>query len=78
LRHSFASQLAELGAPIIAIQQLLGHSDIKTTMRYAHLSPSVLNDTIKLLDQDELNSILGTIWAPKEMLHQKIEALREK
>ncbi len=50
LRHTFASHLAMAGAPIVAIQQLLGHSDIKTTMRYAHLSKSSLRDTVKLLE----------------------------
>jgi integrase len=50
LRHTFASHLAEAGASVKAIQELLGHSDIKTTMRYAHLSPLVIKDTIKLLE----------------------------
>jgi hypothetical protein len=44
------------GAPLSAIQQLLGHSDIQTTMKYAHLSPSTLRSTIKLLENDNENS----------------------
>lgn len=52
LRHTFASQLAMRGAPLPAIQQLLGHSSIHTTMRYAHLSPSTLDKTIMLLESD--------------------------
>ena len=51
LRHTFASRLAEKGVSIISIKELLGHSDIKTTMRYAHLSPIVLREAIKLLDE---------------------------
>ncbi|MCB9693533.1 MAG: site-specific integrase [Alphaproteobacteria bacterium] len=39
LRHSYASQLATAGVPLAAIQAYLGHSDIQTTMRYAHLCP---------------------------------------
>jgi len=39
LRHTFASHLATKGAPLKAVQELLGHTDIKVTMRYAHLSP---------------------------------------
>lgn len=38
LRDTFASRLAERGYPIHMLKGLLGHSDIKTTMRYAHWS----------------------------------------
>jgi integrase len=55
-RHTFASQLAMRGAPLSAIQQLLGHSNIQTTMRYAHLSPSTLNETIMLLESNRNNN----------------------
>ena len=55
LRHTFASHLAMAGAPIQAIQGLLGHSDIQTTMRYAHLSPSIYKETINLLEPDLVN-----------------------
>ncbi|UCE64919.1 MAG: site-specific integrase [Candidatus Zixiibacteriota bacterium] len=39
LRHTFASHLAMEGVPIPVIKDLLGHSEISTTMIYAHLSP---------------------------------------
>jgi len=39
LRHTFASHLAMAGTPIPVIKEFLGHSDIATTMIYAHLSP---------------------------------------
>ncbi len=51
LRHSFASHLAMKGCPIVVIQKLMGHSSVSTTMRYAHLSPSTLEDSIKLLSK---------------------------
>jgi integrase len=50
LRHTFASHLVMRGAPIKAIQELLGHSTILMTMRYAHLAPEVARDAVRLLD----------------------------
>jgi integrase len=50
LRHTFASHLAMRGVPLKAIQELMGHATIEMTMRYAHLSPDVRRDAVKLLD----------------------------
>ena len=44
LRQTFASHLATRGRPVKEIQELLGHSDIGQTMRYAHLMPSIKRD----------------------------------
>jgi site-specific recombinase XerD len=51
LRHTFCSHLAMRGAAPAAIQALAGHQSVTTTMRYMHLAPVVLRETVKLLEQ---------------------------
>ncbi len=50
LRHYFATTLLEKGAPLPAIQQLLGHTHIATTAVYLDMIPRHLQQSVSLLD----------------------------
>lgn len=49
LRHSFASLLVNAGRSLYEVQKILGHTQIKTTQRYAHLSQDTLIDAANVV-----------------------------
>jgi integrase len=49
LRHSFASFLINAGRSLYEVQELLGHADLRTTSRYAHLSRERLFDAVEVI-----------------------------
>ena len=65
LRHTAATRMVETGANIVAISKILGHSDIKTTMRYAHPEDS-LREALESLGKFGENT---TNIATNEMAH---------
>lgn len=46
LRHTFASWLVQKDVPIVIVSQLLGHSDLRMTMRYSHLAPNAAKSAV--------------------------------
>lgn len=59
LRHTYASHLVMAGVPIKTVQELLGHSDLKMTLRYAHLTPQCKKEAVAALE----GKILDGTWS---------------
>ena len=51
LRHCFATHQLHQGTDIFVLQRLLGHSDIKTTIKYLHLTPERITAIKSPLEQ---------------------------
>lgn len=51
LRHTFASRLVMAGVDLYIVCRLLGHQDIKMTMRYAHLAPGYMKAAVNILSK---------------------------
>ncbi|WPL15046.1 Tyrosine recombinase XerC [Thiorhodovibrio litoralis] len=63
LRHSFASMLINAGRSLYEVQQLLGHTQIKTTQRYAHLAPDTLRAATSTAAQ-VMSDVLASMKKP--------------
>jgi len=55
LRHTFGSHLVMQGVDLRTVQQVMGHKDIKMTMRYSHLSSEHVQEAMEKLDK---------LWTP--------------
>ncbi|MDA8091780.1 MAG: site-specific integrase [Desulfobacteraceae bacterium] len=51
LRHTFASQMIMAGVDLTTVKELLGHKDIRMTLRYAHLASGHKVKAVDLLDR---------------------------
>jgi integrase len=65
LRHTYGARLATAGAVPSAIQALMGHAHLTTTLRYLHLAKGATKAALALLDRDENGAVDGTMMEPK-------------
>ncbi|GAB3468020.1 site-specific integrase [Azotobacter salinestris] len=52
LRHTCAAHLISAGVPLSEVRDLLGHSTVTMTERYAHLAPARVRDAVAVLDRE--------------------------
>ena len=72
LRHSFASFLVNAGRSLYEVQRILGHTQIKTTQRYAHLSQDTLIDAANVAFAFTNQSLLGAKPAPDQLGYRAV------
>lgn len=72
LRATFASHMVMNGVDLVTVSKLLGHSNIRTTMRYARLSPAHKRSAVEILgtcvnpEIGEKSGKVGNKWTPND------------
>lgn len=61
LRHTFCSYMIMSGTNLVVVQKIMGHSNIKTTMKYVHLTPGYFQDEVSNFSLDVQNKPKLTI-----------------
>lgn len=69
LRHTFGSHLVMQRVDIKTVQQVMGHKEIKMTMRYSHLSPEYVQEAIERLDK------LWTLFGHQNKIKENLKSV---
>lgn len=69
LRHTCASRMVQRGVPLAVVQKWMGHKDITTTLRYAHLAPDSLLQAKRALEEEpEEGGVVPTVQTEPELV----------
>ena len=71
LRHTYGTTLAANGVDVVTIQKLMGHTDIKTTMRYLHAAPDRMKWAV------ETSGLDGTVEDKEGGTEKRDKAINE-
>jgi hypothetical protein len=83
LRHTFASRAVMAGVDIRTVQELMGHSTVTMTMRYAHLSPAHLKRAVNraslgpVAGQIQSGTVTETVTEGKRYVSEAVQAKAE-
>jgi integrase/recombinase XerD len=69
LRHCYATHMLEAGTDLVTLQRLLGHSDLRTTMRYLHVRVDHLKQVRSPLELLDASVPEGTAAPPPGGAH---------
>ena len=67
MRHHFASRLVQRGVPLNTVRDLLGHSTVQMSLRYAHLAPDQRREAVAKLNEKPILAL--TLRLPWSGLH---------
>lgn len=77
LRHTYASWFVQDDGDIYVLKELMGHADIKTTMKYARLNPQALHRAVQAVEQNrattadtEVSVLKNELARTKAELHE--------